>query len=360
MQSVRPAPARSAPVTSPGVQASRVAAVLVDYNEGRFLEKSLPALAAQTRPPDRTILVVNLAEDGSVEMVRERFPWVEVIELDRPSGFAVANNVGIRAADDCDWVALLNPDVYPEPDWLESLLRSAGEHPDFAVFGSRLRRVHEPGLLDGTGDMFHVAGLSWRRDYLTRESESPNVERAGEVFSASAAAALYRRDAVMEVGGFDESFFIYWEDTDLVFRMRLLGHRVWYEPSAIVRHVGSGTTGTLSELSVYHSHRNNVWTWVRDMPLPLLIAYLPQHLLVNLASLVSFARQGHGRTLLRAKRDALRGLPRILRERRVLQSRRRVGSRELLRVMARGMDARAAMPALAAAERAVRERLGRA
>jgi GT2 family glycosyltransferase len=341
------------------VQGPRVAAILVDYNEGSFLEQSLPALAAQTRPPDRTILVVNLAEDGSVDMVRERFPHVEVIELDRPSGFAVANNVGIRAADDCDWVALLNPDVYAEPDWLETMLRSAAEHPEFAVFGSRLRRVHEPGLLDGTGDMFHVSGLTWRRDYLVPEAESPHVERAGEIFSASAAAAFYRRDAVMEVGGFDESFFIYWEDTDLVFRMRLAGHRVWYEPGAIVRHVGSGTTGTLSELSVYHSHRNNVWTWVRDMPLPLLVMYLPQHLLVNLLSLATFARQGHGRTLLRAKRDAILGLPRILRERREIQARRRVGTRELLRLMSRGMDARAAMPTLERLERVWRGRRAR-
>src|SRR5687768_13270461 len=224
-QSLCTVPARSAPIASRRVEGQRVAAVLVDYNEGRFLEKSLPALEAQTRPPDRTILVVNLADDGSVEMVRERFPAVEVIELDRPSGFAVANNVGIRAAADCDWVALLNPDVYPEPDWLEALLHSAERNPEFAVVGSRLRRVNEPGLLDGTGDMFHVSGLTWRRDHLVPEDESPHVERAGEVFSASAAAALYRRDAVMEVGGFDERFFIYWEDTDLVFRMRLLGNR---------------------------------------------------------------------------------------------------------------------------------------
>ena len=324
----------------------RVAVVLVSYNEGHFLEEVLPALESQTVPPARTIVVWNKNDDGSAEMVRERFPWVETVEMPKPSGFAVANNVGIRMAGDCEWVALLNPDAFPEPDWLETLLRTAAERPEYSIVGSKLRRAREPGMLDGTGDMYHVSGVCWRRDHLVPESESPNADAAGETFSVCAAAALYRRDALMEANGFDESFFIYFEDTDLVFRMRIAGHRAWYEPRAVVRHVGSATTATQGDLQLYHMHRNMIWTWVRNMPLPLLLLYLPQHLAINAVGVVTLVRQGHGRTALRSKIDALRGLPRILRERRELQARRRASVRDLRRVMARGLEIEAVMPSL--------------
>ena len=324
----------------------RVAVVLVSYNEGGFLQEVLPALEAQTVRPARTIVVWNKNDDGSAEMVAERFPHVERVVMPEPSGFAVANNVGIRMADDCEWVALLNPDAFPEPDWLETLLRSAADRPDFAVFGPKLRRAREPGMLDGTGDMYHVAGLAWRRDNLALEAESAAADVPAETFSASAAAALYRRDALVEAGGFDESFFIYFEDTDLVFRMRLAGHRCWYEPRAVVRHVGSATTATQGDLALYHMQRNMIWTWVRNMPLPLLLLYLPQHLLANVALLAIEAREGRAGIVLRAKRDAIAGLPRVLRERRVLQSRRQAGSRAILAPMSRGLDVAEIMPAL--------------
>jgi GT2 family glycosyltransferase len=244
--------------------------------------------------------------------------------------------VGVRAADDCEWIALLNPDAFPEPTWLEALAQAGREHPDCTMIASRLDRATAPGELDGSGDVYHVSGLAWRRDH-----RRPVVEGspAGEVFSVCAAAALYQREAFLSAGGFDERFFCYFEDTDLAFRLRLQGHRCWYEPRSVARHVGSGTAGVESDFTLYHSHRNLVWTYVKNMPGRLVWIYLPQHLLLNLLSVGWYSIRGQWRPILTAKGDALRGLPRVLRERRVIQAKRRVGSRELRRRMSRGRGA---------------------
>ena len=144
-----------------------------------------------------------------------------------------------------------------------------------------------------------------------------------EVFAPCAAAALYRRAAFEEIGGFDERFFCYFEDVDLGFRLRLRGYRCLYVPDAIVRHVSSALSGYRSDFAVYHGERNAVWTFVKNMPGPLFWLYLPQHLALNVAALFYYPWRGQGRVVWRAKRDAILGLPAALRERRAVQQRRR-------------------------------------
>jgi GT2 family glycosyltransferase len=123
---------------------------------------------------------------------------------------------------------------------------------------------------------------------------------------------------------------------DLAFRLRLAGHRCLYVPDAVVRHVGSASSGRRSDFAVYHGHRNLVWTFVKNMPAPLLALYWPHHLLLNVAGLAWFTLRGQGRPIFRAKADALRGLPRVLRQRREIQAARRASSRELRRAMVGG------------------------
>jgi GT2 family glycosyltransferase len=156
------------------------------------------------------------------------------------------------------------------------------------------------------------------------------------VFSACAAAALYHRDALIEIGGFDERYFCYHEDVDAGFRLRLRGYRCLYVPDAVVRHVGSASSGRKSDFATYHGHRNLVWTFFKNMPATLLAVYLPQHFVFNFASILWFSARGQARAILRAKRDALRGLPQVLRERGDVQRHRRIGARALRSAMARG------------------------
>ena len=313
-----------------------VGVVIVNANAGRYLELALESLEGQTVPPHRVVVVDNASIDGSLDGLADRFPAVELVQLDDNVGFAAANNLAVGLCTDCEFIAFLNPDAFPEPHWLEALLAAAGEHPECGFFGSRLVLDADDGTLDGTGDSYHVSGLAWRRD----QGEPTSIERpAGETFSACAAAALYRRAALVDVGGFDESFFCYYEDTDLAFRMRLAGHGCRYVPEAVARHVGSATTGLLSDFTIYHSSRNTVWTFVKNMPGLLFWLYLPQHLLVNAMTTVVYAIHGQGRAALRGKRDALRALPRVLGERRQIQAARVASTGDLRSAMARGGSA---------------------
>jgi GT2 family glycosyltransferase len=151
-------------------------------------------------------------------------------------------------------------------------------------------------------------------------------ENECEVFSPCAAAALYRRSALHEAGGFDEDYFCYAEDVDLGFRLRLAGHRCLYVPRSVARHVGCGTTGGHhSDFALYHGHRNLVWTFVKDMPGVLFWIFLPLHALLNIMSVLWFAFQGRWGVILRAKLDALKGLPKMWLKRRSIQ-RARVAS----------------------------------
>jgi GT2 family glycosyltransferase len=312
---------------------NRVGVVIVNKNAGRHLATALESLERQTVAPDRIVVVDNASDDGSLDGLEERFPSVELVRSADNLGFAAGNNLAVRMCDDCAFVALLNPDAFPEPTWLETLLAAAADSPECGFFGSRLVQASDPGVLDGTGDEYHVSGLAWRRD---QGSPATLAGEAGETFSVCAAAALYRRDAFLEVGGFDETFFCYYEDTDLAFRLRLAGHRCLYVPTAVARHVGSVTAGLQSAFTIYHSSRNQVWTYVKNMPSPLLWLYLPQHLLTNALTLLAFAVQGQARAGLRGKRDAVRELPRVLAERRRIQAARAATVRELRDAMARG------------------------
>lgn len=311
----------SDPISHPISPWPKAAVVIVNWNGEQFIEQCLTALMAQTIAPHEIILVDNASTDGSLDIVR-RFPSVRLLAQDQNTGFARGNNLAINAvAADTEWVALLNPDAFPEPRWIEEFLASAQCNPQFDIFGSKLLNAANPMLLDGAGDAYHVSGRVWRMGQGVSVSAHPESER--EVFSPCAAAAIYRRRALLEVSGFDEDFFCYVEDVDLGFRLRLAGHRCLYVPQSVVHHVGSGTTGGQhSDFSVYHGHRNLVWTFVKDMPGVLFWLLLPLHLLLNLVSIIWFASRGRGGVILRAKRDALLGLPKMWRKRKQIQATR--------------------------------------
>jgi GT2 family glycosyltransferase len=315
-----------------------VAVVVVNWNSGELLDRCLRALAGQTVRPARTIVVDNGSTDGSADALEQRFPEVEVLRLGENAGFARANNLAVARADGCEWVALLNPDAFPEPPWLEKLLDAAAAQPEYTFFASRLVDGVQRSILDGTGDLYHVSGWAWQRGHGQKVGRADDPSAPDEVFSPCAAAALYRRDAFQEVGGFDESYFCYFEDIDLAFRLRLAGHRCLYVPEAVALHLGAATAGRESDFAVYHAHRNLVWTYVKDMPRGLLFLYLPQHLFVNALTLVWFSLRGHPRAIVRAKLDAVRGLPRVMAARRQVQARQRVASGEVRSAMARGVS----------------------
>ena len=306
--------------------AGSVTVIIVNWNGGALLNQCVRHLQAQTWRPDRVLLVDNASTDDSLAQLPD-WPLLTVLRMDRNLGFAAGNNIAIAQCD-TDYVALLNPDAFAAPDWLEQLLLAAQTHPAAAAFGSRQLSHEDPTHLDGIGDCYHLSGMAWRQGHGQRQQAQHLVEQ--DIFAPCAAAALYRRASIEALGGFDESFFCYMEDVDLGFRLRLAGYAARYVPSAVVRHVGSATSGGQhSAFSVFHGHRNMVWTFVKNMPTPLFWLLLPWHLAANIAALIFFSARGQGKTIVRAKWRALQGLGHAWRQRRSVQRRRTASVRSI-------------------------------
>lgn len=315
-----------------------VAVIIVNWNAGDWLGRVFDGLSRQTFSDFSVVLVDNASTDGSVDRLAERIDGCVFLPQTKNLGFAAANNLAVTHVT-CEWIALLNPDAIPEPRWLENLMRAATHNPKASFFGSHQLIAAAPDRLDGIGDAYHISGLAWREGY-GRIALRDVAAEPHEIFSPCAAAGLYKRAAFLEVGGFDERYFCYFEDVDLGFRLRLAGHRALYVPDAVVHHGGSVTSGRMSAFSVYHGHRNLVWTFFKNMPADLLWRYLIPHLLMNLLAIVYFALRGHGKTIIKAKLDALKGLGDILRSRRLIQCSRTATSAAIMRVMQRGWPRR--------------------
>lgn len=213
-----------------------VTVVVPTWNSGRWLADCLEALARQTLPPREVLVVDSASSDGSVATLASAGS-PRLLALPSNRGFAAAANAGWRAAT-TPWVALLNPDTRPEPDWLRSLAEAlAAADPEVWAVASKMLRMDDPGRIDDAGDQLSRFGAAVKRGHGEQEER---WNRADEVLSPCAGAALYRRAALAELGGFDESFESYLEDLDLGLRACLAGWRCRFEPRARVLHHGGG------------------------------------------------------------------------------------------------------------------------
>ena len=267
-----------------------VSVLIVNYNSGPNLARCLAALADQTMDDFEVIVVDNGSADRSVASIA-RAPTALTLDLAGGNlGFAAGIN---RAAGQARgrWLALLNPDAFAAPGWLAALLSASGRYPAPVMFASLQRQEAAPAYLDGAGDPYHVLGAAWRGG-AGRRPPAPLSE--GAVFGACGAAMFLPRDLFTRLGGFEESFFCYYEDVDFAFRAQLGGIPTVLVPSAEVRHIGSPAGAAASEFVVRHVVRNRLRTWLRNMPAPLLWPALPLVAINELLGLVRAWRHGQG------------------------------------------------------------------
>ncbi len=307
----------------------RVIAIVVNYNGGRLLSECVRSLLSQSRAFDRILIVDNASSDDSLEAIEAEFQGVDILRQPTNIGFAAANNLAVKADASADYIALVNPDAAPRPDWLAELLKEAERHPDTASFASLTLNTSKPDIIDGAGDAYHASGLVWRQGHGQALSGFRPLET--RCFSACAAAALYRRSAWDEVGGIFEPYFCYQEDIDLGFRLRLAGYDCRLVPSAVALHHGSAITGKDSEFALFHGHRNLVWTFFRNMPWPLLLLLLPVHLLAQIYLTLRHGPGNQGRSIGKAFIAAWKALPARWAERKAIQRHRKASSLDLTR-----------------------------
>lgn len=305
--------------------------LILFWQSEQYLQRCLQSLKAQTFRDFEVILLDNGSSrppNPEVLASIEDVP-VKLLRSETNLGFAGGNNLAARSAAG-EYIVALNNDAFPEEGWLETLHQAAVAHPNYC-FASRLLLDSDPSLLDGEWNVCHASGLVWRKNRnqpATKSAVSPRF-----VMSACAAAAAYPRGAFEQVGGFDEQFFAYMEDADLDMRLQLAGHPFLYLPEAVVRHVGSGSTGYRSDFGTYYGHRNLIWVFVKNMPGFLFYLMLPAHIFFNLLYLLAGVFMPAGKALFRGKRDALRGLGEMFAKRRVIQAQRKISPRQFARLL---------------------------
>ena len=313
-----------------------ISVILVSWNSAGHLSRCLESLLLQTFQQFEIILIDNGSSDRGTDELEQKYPELD-LHLERLTsnlGFAAANNIGARRARG-RWLALLNTDAFPEPEWLEALIQAAENNQEFTFFASRQLQAHAPDFLDGGGDAYHISGLGWRR-YYNLPSES-HALLAEEVFSPCGAAALYLRDDFLQAGGFDEDYFSYFEDVDLGFRLRLSGKKCLYVPQAVVQHVGSASTKKRSSFSVYHGYRNMMWTFAKDMPGVLFWLCLPVHVGTILFFILYLTVRDRNSVIWHAVFDALSGIPGIAAKRRIIQQNRTIRPQDIKYILSTGL-----------------------
>jgi GT2 family glycosyltransferase len=300
--------------------------IILNWNGKYFLETCLAALRKQTFRDFEVLFVDNASGDGSAEFVLENFPEVRVIGLEQNVGFAAGNIAGYERARG-EWIVLLNNDTEADPGWLEGLHDAIQAFPRAGTFACKMLFFDERGRVENCGFNMTPAGATL--DLGRGENDGLAWSESREVFGGCGGAAAYRRSMLEDIGFLDPDFFMIYEDADLSFRAQLRGHECIFVPKAVVYHKYRATLGKYPERQVYLSQRNIEFAYLKNMPLALIVRYLPQRILYELGAAIYFTRLGVGRAFFKAKLDAIRALPKLLEKRRAIQKRRTLSSAQL-------------------------------
>ena len=304
-----------------------ISVIIVNYNAGTLLQRCLQDLLAQDYQDFEVLLVDNASSDDSLTRVPDD-DRITLIQLEENAGFAKANNIAAKQAKGA-WLALLNPDAFPEKNWLSEFVTNTERYSNISMFGSMQLNANNPELLDGAGDMVFATGIPYRSLYQKPTTYAPTENY--EVFAPCAAAAFYRKETFLNVGGFNEDFFCYCEDIDLAFRLRLQGESCIQLVHAIVHHKGSAVTGKLGNFARFYGNRNRLTFWYINMPYLLLLGLLPFHILQELLWLVYSTLRGHGITHLKAVGAFIKQFPQTWHTRQNIQKTRCVSNMECAR-----------------------------
>jgi GT2 family glycosyltransferase len=326
-----------------------VSVIVVNFNRKELLRACLESLTAQKGVPFEVIVVDNGSSDGSVEMAetefsnRVSFPFQVIRNADN-RGFCGGNNQGIQVALG-DFVALLNNDAEANSDWLFELWNALRSRDDMGMAASKILVYDEPNRIDKVGHLIYPDGQNRGRG--SGKIDCGQFEKLEEVLWPDGCAALYRKEMLDQIGGFDEDLFAYGDDAELGMRARIAAWGCLYVPTAIVRHHRGATLGVLSSRRLELIERNRVLLAVKHFPLSLLLLN-PMYFLLRLGAGAWAAVRGKGEVgkfpgasgksraalaVLRGNLEALTMVPATLLKRRRIRHLRKLTNRQIRRLL---------------------------
>jgi GT2 family glycosyltransferase len=302
----------------------RVSIIIVNTNELHHLKPCLQSIFQQTYPDFEALLVDNASTDGSLEYVREAYPSVKIIRNKTNLGYAGANNVGFKHASG-ELVAVLNPDTRVNPDWLIELVPFMQDQ-QIGLATPKILLLDRPDLINTCGNQVTYSGLTFCRG-LAQPMDRFSVP---EIVSAVSGAAFVIKKSLLEkIGGFDESFFLYYEETDLSLRAALAGKSCLYVPTAIVYHQ---YTFRFSPWKAFYLERNRLFCLLKTFRWRTLLALLPSLLIAEIVAWGYAFLHGPGHLFqkFRTYTWLIANRSQVLEARRCVQALRRVSDRDIL------------------------------
>ncbi len=269
----------------------KVTVVIPNYNGQKFIKPCLDSLRLQNYKDFEVLVIDNASSDGSYEYIKDNYKEVKLVRLKQNYGFSAAVNKGISMSG-TPYVILLNNDTESDPDFVGELVKAIEQSDDIFSVSSKMINYNDRTLMDDAGDLYSIMGWGFQQGV---GQNTQNYTKDREVFSACAGAAIYRKSIFDKIGMFDLKHFAYLEDMDVGYRARIHGYRNTFCASALVYHVGSGTSGSkYNSFKVKLAARNNIYLIYKNMPLLQFIINMPFLTIGFLIKYLFFVKLGYG------------------------------------------------------------------
>ncbi len=303
----------------------KVSVVILNWNGRQHLERFLPGVIASTYGNLEVVVGDNGSTDDSVTMLQEHFPSVRIIETGVNLGFAGGYN-NVLEMISSDYLLLLNSDVEVTPGWIEPLVELMDADPAIAACQPKVRSLKHPERFEhagAAGGFIDYFGYPFCRGRILNETEVDNNQYADstEIFWATGAAFMIRKDDWNRMGGFDADFFAHMEEIDLCWRLRRSGKKICYCAGSLVYHLGGGTLATENPYKTYLNFRNNLFMLQKNLPFWHAVGIISVRFWLDLFALLRFLTEGKRKeaaAVSKAHRNFLRNFTKTAKKRRTL------------------------------------------
>lgn len=303
----------------------KVSIIIVNTNELHHLKICLPSIFEQNYPDYEVLIIDNVSTDGSLDFIAQEFPQVRIFKNNKNIGYAGANNVGFNHAVG-EYIAVLNPDTRVDKNWLNEIIPVFDEKPSVGLITPKILLMDQPEMINTCGNTITYTSLTYCRG-LNKPLD--DFKKAGIVSAISGAAFVIRRSVLDEIGGFDDSYFIYYEDTDLSLRAMLAGYDCYFVPSSIVFHKYNFR---YNPKKAYLQEKNRYYTLLKIFRWRTLTLLAPSLLFAEITSWIYSFIQGPEHVLSKIKANIwmIRNLRKILTARKDTQKLRKVNDQIIL------------------------------
>lgn len=313
----------------------KVTILIPNYNGRKWLEQCLPTVEKSTYPNKEIVIVNNGSTDQSAQFLKENYPNARVIEIKKNRGYAGANNLGVKYARG-KYVLFLNNDTQVTPNFLEPLVRKIESDKTIGAVQPQIRHMVKREVIDSVGSFFTFTGFLYHYGYFQLHKKK-KYQKELSVYSVKGACFLMKKKDYIDLGGIDESFVTYIEESDLCHRILLSGKKIIYVPGSIVYHYGGGDMLIMekSEVIIFRAFRNRFLSYFKNLSMKKLLFVLPVHLFLCQVLIIMSLLRGKFKQAIASQVGVvgwIPSLPSILRKRKYIQSHiRKISDDELFK-----------------------------